>query len=87
MIDTCHFKGNYPDTCSLEGINTLNVNVDLNSADLKWTEILPKQKLQADYEHYFENEIINQGPFTHVRLTIFPDGGISRMRLFGNIIK
>ncbi len=87
LIDTCHFKGNYPDTCSLEGVNTLNVNVDMNSADLKWTEILPKQKLQADYEHYFENEIINQGPFTHVRLTIFPDGGISRMRLFGNIIK
>ncbi len=83
LVDTCHFKGNYPDTCSIEGINTDGKNVDFKSADLKWTEILPKMKLQADHEHLFENEVFNTGPFTHVRLNIFPDGGVSRMRLFG----
>ncbi|MGB3949084.1 MAG: allantoicase [Bacteroidia bacterium] len=83
LIDTCHFKGNYPDTCSLEGINTTDKNVDFNNPNLVWTEILPKMKLEADYEHFFEKEIVNAGPFTHVRLNIFPDGGVSRMRLFG----
>jgi allantoicase len=83
LIDTCHFKGNYPDTCSIEGINTTDKNVDFSNPNLVWTEILPKMKLQADYEHFFENEIVNAGSFTHVRLNIFPDGGVSRMRLFG----
>jgi allantoicase len=87
LVDTCHFKGNYPDTCSIEGINSSEASVDLKSSNLKWTEIIPKQKLQADHEHFFEKEIANYGPFTHVRLNIFPDGGISRMRLFGNIKK
>jgi allantoicase len=85
LVDTCHFKGNYPDTCSIEGINSSNSAIDFNAADLRWTEILPKMKLQADHEHFFENEIANAGPFTHVRLNIFPDGGVSRMRLFGFI--
>jgi allantoicase len=83
LVDTCHFKGNYPDTCSIEGIDSNDTNIDFKSSDLKWTEILPKMKLQADYEHLFENEIISGGPFTYVRLNIFPDGGVSRMRLFG----
>lgn len=116
LIDTCHFKGNYPDTCSIEGIDIETVDVgassmgltrsetiplsgsleietidtdsiNVNSPDIVWTQVLNKEKLQADHEHYFEKEIVNQGPFTHVRLNIFPDGGVSRMRLFGNIIK
>ena len=83
LIDTCHFKGNYPDTCSLEGIN--KADADVSDSSLDWKEIMPMQKLQADNEHFFGAEIANPGPFTHVRLNIFPDGGISRMRLFGNI--
>lgn len=85
LVDTCHFKGNYPDTCSIEGINCADTDIDLNSSNLIWTEILPKMKLQADHEHFFENQISNAGPFTHIRLNIFPDGGISRLRLFGTI--
>jgi len=85
LIDTCHFKGNYPDTCSLEGADVRDY-AKLNSAEITWKEFLPKQKLQADHEHYFENEIAENGPFTHIRLNIFPDGGVSRMRLFGKII-
>ncbi len=99
VVDTCHFKGNYPDTCSIEGINLEDKTIDLlpltkgggwidlSDVDLKWTEILPKMKLQADYEHYFDSEILNVGSFTHIRLNIFPDGGISRLRLFGTVKK
>ena len=45
----------------------------------------PQSKLKADHEHYFEKEIVSKDSFTHVRLTIFPDGGVSRMRLWGTI--
>ncbi|MCY7310501.1 MAG: hypothetical protein LH619_06955, partial [Chitinophagaceae bacterium] len=47
--------------------------------------LLPQSKLSADKEHFFEEANINKGPFSHVRLSIFPDGGVSRMRLWGKI--
>lgn len=87
LIDTCHFKGNYPDSCMIEGCNIeAGKKADLQSDGIKWSTILPQTKLQADHEHYFETELQNTDQhFTHVRLTIFPDGGISRMRLWGTI--
>lgn len=87
LIDTCHFKGNYPDSCMIEGCHIeAGKNADLQSESIRWETILPQTKLQADHEHHFEKELtsINK-KFTHVRLTIFPDGGISRMRLWGTI--
>lgn len=88
LIDTCHFKGNYPDSCMIEGCTIEGgKRMDLQSDEIKWTTILPQTKLQADHEHYYENELENTDKrFTHVRLTIFPDGGISRMRLWGTIV-
>lgn len=87
LIDTCHFKGNYPDSCMIEGCHVeAGKHVDLQDASIRWETILPQVKLQADHEHHFEKELQNiNKKFTHVRLTIFPDGGISRMRLWGTI--
>lgn len=88
LIDTNHFKGNYPDSCLLEGCNILPKDENkFQSSEIKWRTILLQTKLSADNEHYFENEIADKGPFTHVRLSIFPDGGISRMRIWGRIKK
>lgn len=86
LVDTCHFKGNYPDSCMIEGCTiSLLEEEKLNHDKIKWTTILPQSKLQADHEHVFEKEIASKESFTHARLTIFPDGGISRMRLWGFI--
>lgn len=84
LVDTCHYKGNFPDSCMIEGC-TINYRDEnkLEGPGIQWITILPPTRLQADHEHYFESEIISQGPFTHARLTMFPDGGISRMRLWG----
>jgi allantoicase len=88
LIDTCHFKGNYPDSCFIEGCNISRKDEDsLNKLETKWETILPQSKLQADHEHYFAKEIVSKEPYTHVRLTILPDGGISRMRLWGTITR
>ncbi|MEP1384141.1 MAG: allantoicase [Paraglaciecola sp.] len=83
LIDTCHFKGNFPDTFMLEGTNT--DNDDFVSQEVEWQPIIEKTKLYAHREHLFIEEILTQSSlsFTHVRLSIFPDGGISRMRVFG----
>jgi allantoicase len=85
-MDTHHFKGNYPDSCLIEGCNiSVNSESKLNTSEIQWQTILPQSKLSADYEHNFES--VSKNPFTYVRLSIFPDGGISRMRLWGRITK
>ena len=80
LIDTGHFKGNYPDSCSIEGCSS-NSDAEVMNDTIQWQTILPAIKLSADAEHEFAIE--NKNNFTHVRLNIFPDGGISRLRLFG----
>lgn len=80
-IDTSFFRGNYPESCMLEG-GVLTGN-DLNS--IAWRELLPMSKLQAHTRHTFD-DISDVGVITHVRLNIFPDGGVSRLRLFGRIV-
>jgi allantoicase len=82
VVDTCHFKGNYPDTCSIEAVLSDSDEAVVNDA-VEWTTILPKQKLQADFIHKYIAEISSSAVFSHVRLNIFPDGGVSRLRLFG----
>ena len=60
-----------------------NNDADVVHDKVKWMELLPKQKLRADHEHEFMKEIGCTVTVSHVRLNIFPDGGISRLRLFG----
>ena len=85
VVDTCHFKGNYPDSCSIECC--VSDNDDAVIAGAEWQTLLPQQKLSADNEHEFVQEINKQNAVTHIRLNIFPDGGISRLRIFGKIVK
>ncbi len=82
VVDTCHFKGNFPDSCLIEGCNIDTAHENLLPENIDWHTVLPQTKLSADNMHYFDITSEN-GPYTHVRLSIFPDGGISRMRLMG----
>jgi allantoicase len=72
-VDTNHFKGNFPDTASIEG------SIDGRN----WTELLPRTKLQAHTRHLFVDELASRGPFWQLRLNVFPDGGVSRLRVWG----
>ena len=82
IVDTCHFKGNYPDSCSIEGCMS-NSDAEVINDKVQWQILLPRQKLSADKVHEFVREVNAGNIFSHVRLNIFPDGGISRLRLFG----
>jgi len=85
-VDTAFFKGNYPDRLSIEAIHLPADNDELlSSPQSKWQCLLTEQALFADKEHHFEKEIQPLGPVSHVRINIHPDGGVSRVRLFGNI--
>jgi len=83
-IDTNHFKGNYPESASLEGCLTPGANLDA-LASSTWTEILPRTKLRPHHRHLLAKELRPTGPVSHVRLNIFPDGGISRLRVYGTV--
>ena len=81
-VDTAHFRGNYPASCSLRGATTESDDFPLD-ASASWAEILPPAMLGPDQLHVFEREVRNVGPVSHVRLDIYPDGGIARLRLHG----
>jgi allantoicase len=82
-VDTNHFKGNYPDRCSIEGCHEPTGTIDvLTASTIQWKEMLPETKLEAHRQHLFEKELQAIGSCTHVRLNIYPDGGVSRLRVF-----
>jgi allantoicase len=84
-IDTAHFKGNYPDRAELRAA-LIDDEKDLESSSEDWPVLLPESKLDADQQHVFADSLEDLGAVSHVRLNIFPDGGISRVRLYGKIV-
>ena len=86
-VDTAHFKGNYPDRCSLEAINSaMNPGEDFLAEHHVWKELLPVTKLKANYRHVL-SKLNDVGTVTHVRFNIYPDGGVSRLQLFGQALR
>jgi allantoicase len=84
-IDTSWFKGNYPESCSIEACSFEGAEpTDKELSSLAWQEVLPRTKLQAHTRHFFEDEI-KSIEASHVRFNIFPDGGVSRLRVMGTI--
>ncbi len=87
IVDTAHFKGNFPDSCSLEACHAAGGAADtFLAAPHVWRELLPQTKLAANHRHAF-SKLNDLGPATHVRFNIFPDGGVSRLRLFGRAVR
>lgn len=84
-VDTNHFKGNFPESCAIEGkVAAPNASAhDLLQHDDQWVPVLARTKLQAHTRHFYSKELQASGPFTHLRLRIFPDGGVSRLRVHG----
>ncbi len=81
-VDTSHFKGNYPESCSLEAGFAAD---DTDPEKITWQELLPDVRLQAHTRHTFVDELKTCGVVTHVKFNIYPDGGVSRLRLYGRI--
>jgi allantoicase len=82
-LDTAFFKGNYPDRASIEGLDAPHASITDLIRSQAWQPILAETKLSADTRHFFGSELVTHTPVSHVRVNIVPDGGISRVRLWG----
>jgi len=86
LIDTAHFKGNFPAAASLQAASAAALPVvSLVAQSQFWPHLLGDVPLEADTEHRFREAVRDLGPVTHVRFNIIPDGGVSRLRLFGRL--
>lgn len=87
-VDTAHFKGNFPARCSLQAAR-LDGGTDQSivTQSMFWPVLLPEQPLTMDALHSFNEGIADLGPVTHVRFNIIPDGGVSRLRLWGKVAR
>jgi len=85
QIDTHHFKGNYPDKCSIQAayLNGKISSKNIVNKSKNWKLLLNKVKLHAHKKHNFKNMLIKNKKINYIRINIYPDGGISRIRAFG----
>ncbi len=88
-VDTAHFKGNYPDKCSIQAaLVTSGTDESVITQSMFWDEMMAPAKLEADKQHYFEGgSILMKEPVNYLRLNIHTDGGVSRFRVFGRLLK
>lgn len=86
-VDTNHFKGNFPESCVVYGTQYDGAEDGVLADSVQWAPILPRVKLVAHAQQYFsaaKNEVnVIPGGVNYVKLEMFPDGGISRLRLRG----
>ena len=82
-LDTNHFFGNFPDRCSIDLIDAPRARITDLIGSTAWVPLLSETKLKASTRHFFDSELCTAGVGSHVRLNIFPDGGVSRLRVWG----
>ena len=85
VVDTAHFKGNYPDCCALSTCYS-PTPIPTNPDQIDWQPLLEPSKLGPDQEHVFTDALLHYELVSHVRFNIYPDGGVSRLRLFGTVV-
>jgi allantoicase len=81
-LDTDHFKGNAPGRCMLEWCDAPGADSAALQSSAKWQPLLAETPLQPHARHAWD---VTTPPATHVRLNIYPDGGVARLRVFGAV--
>lgn len=85
MVDTMHFRGNFPQGVRVEGLDAEGEGV-VRGNDERWMELVGVQACEKDKEHIFADGLLKSvegQSFTHMKMTIIPDGGVKRFRVFG----
>jgi len=83
IVDTSYFRGNYPESCSIDA-GALERGEDPLASDIVWNEILPPSSLKGDSQNCFA--LADPFRYTHLRLNIYPDGGVARLRAYGEVV-
>ncbi|MEM8933636.1 MAG: allantoicase [Acidobacteriota bacterium] len=84
-VDTMHFKGNYPDRCSIDGCAAGDVLGMSDCHDAAWRSLVEETPLGPDQTHTIA-DLAEHAPIDHIRLNIFPDGGVARLRAWGRAV-
>jgi allantoicase len=89
-LDTSYFVGNAPGWASLRGVDVRKSGAGGSAGgsaggDADWVDLLPRVRLQPDTRHRFRLGGAEPREVTHVRLDVYPDGGMARVRLFGDL--
>ena len=87
-ISTHHFKGNFPSHCSLQAafLPTSKNSKQIVNSSVKWKYLLKDAKLSANKVHIFKNNLMKKDKINFIKINIFPDGGISRFRIYGKTV-
>jgi allantoicase len=87
-VDTSFFVGNYPPACSVEAADVRGYPSPSELLAARWVTVVPESKLKGDAENRFElvDSELRRRRFTHVRLNNIPDGGIARLRVYGEVL-
>jgi allantoicase len=84
VVDTAFFAGNYPPEVSVEGAVVDGYPSPAELADVEWAPLVPRSPVKGDARNPFA---VSQPRYvTHVRLCIYPDGGVARLRVHGTVV-
>ena len=86
VVDTAFFRGNYPESCAIEAANVSSTASadELLDAKTKWTPVLSRSPLKGDSKNEFD--VLSGPTATHLKFRIYPDGGVARLRVYGEPI-
>jgi allantoicase len=82
-IETTFFRGNYPESCAIDASDASPLATPDELARVSWREIVPRTPLTGDSHNLIA--ATRDARATHVRLRIFPDGGVARLRIHGDV--
>jgi allantoicase len=84
VVDTAFFKGNYPPAVSVEGAAVEGYPSPAELLDAEWVPLVPRSPAAGDAQNVFA--VDQPQRFTHVRLCMYPDGGVARLRVHGEVV-
>jgi allantoicase len=84
IVDTAHFRGNYPPYASIEATAGEGHPIAQDLPESAWTTLVTKSALKGDSPNSFD--VVSDQRWTHVRLSIYPDGGVARLRVLGDVV-
>ncbi|HYY82585.1 MAG TPA: allantoicase [Actinomycetes bacterium] len=84
VVDTAFFKGNYPPEVSVEGTGMEGYPSPAELQEAEWVSLVPRSPVKGDAQNPFPVQVPQR--FTHVRLCMYPDGGVARLRVHGEVV-
>jgi allantoicase len=84
VVDTSFFRGNYPPQISVEAVSAAGYPSPAELAELDWQPLVPRADARGDTANHYATG--SRARWTHVRLSIYPDGGVARFRAHGEVV-